>query len=134
MIVPVPRSTNFRCHRFGKPGKCHNVQCDHRIHLVGVRLKERCCRANACIVDEHGYAGICTQDFRNARNPLIGTEIGGNNLHRPAGFSGQTCGKAVEPIAVAGDEDKIIAATCKPVGIDRTDAGRCASDEGCALG
>ena len=40
----------------------------------------------------------------------------------------------VEPFAVAGDKDEVIAALGKPVGIDGADAGGCAGDEGSALG
>ena len=41
--------------------------------------------------------------------------------------------RAIKPVAVAGDKDEVITTPGKAIGIYGADAGRGASDEGCAL-
>ena len=90
--------------------------------------------ADARVVDQHGDAGIGPQDVLDALQVRRRREVGFDRLDLPAGFVGEPARQRCEPLPVARDQNEIVAALGQTIGVDRTDAGGCAGDEGSAFG
>ena len=56
-------------------------------------------------------------------------EIGAHNVDFDPGLGAQARRELLQPRLVAGDQNKIMPAPGKTVGVGRSDSGRCAGDE-----
>jgi len=89
-------------------------------------LGDRC----AGVVDQHANARIFTQALLNPREILLFRQIGGHHIHVDARFAPAALGQCGHAIHIASHQDEIVASAREPVGIDPSDAGGGASDEG----
>src|SRR5262249_30185052 len=63
-----------------------------------------------------------------------GGEIGLHRLHLAAAAIGEPPRQGCEPLLVAGDENKVVAALREAIGVDRAGAARCAGNGGGGFG
>ncbi|ENN86522.1 hypothetical protein RHSP_08955 [Rhizobium freirei PRF 81] len=110
----------------GQPHHRGHVDIDHFLHLVGVGLEQRRRTAEAGIVDEHGDAPVFLQHLFDFGEIVFAAKVGGQRLDGAAGLIGQPACQRLQPLAIAGDENEIVALLCQPMRIDRTNARRCA--------
>jgi hypothetical protein len=96
---------------------------DHRVHLIDVRLEQRLRCADAGTIHEQRDPRVGAQTGLDPGEIFLVTEIGGNGFDRTPGAGPQSLRQAREAVPVAGDQDQVVAALCKPVGVDRADPG-----------
>ena len=89
--------------------------------------------ADAGIVDQHLDVRSALNDLFNLGTPVGGGQVRGDDVHRAAGTAGQRFCQLAQAVAASRDQDQVMAGVGQAIGIDRPDAGRCASDESGAV-
>jgi hypothetical protein len=117
----------------GQAGQDVDVQRQHPAHVLDIGLQQRRGGADAGVVDQGGDALVVAQHLLHPGEVGAIGQVGGQDLDLAARLGGDPAGHGVQPRAVAGDQDQVVAALGQPVGIDRADAGRSAGDQGEAL-
>jgi hypothetical protein len=78
-MVPSPRD-EARCRSVGQPGECADIEADHLIYLLDVRIEEgrRC--ADPGIVHQQRDACVCAECHLDPGEIRLVIEIGCNRL------------------------------------------------------
>jgi predicted ATPase/DNA-binding winged helix-turn-helix (wHTH) protein len=118
----------------GQPRNCAHVQRDHLAHLVNVGAEQWCGGSYPRVVHQNRDARIGPQHFFNHREIGWLAQVGGQHLDFAPGPTGNLGADDLQALSLSRNQNKIIAAVRQSVGIDRTDAGRRATDQGHARG
>ena len=86
------------------------------------------CAAQARVVHERSDCGIGAQPLGHALNVFLLCQIGSHRLDAASGGL-QSCGNFGELLLVASNENEIVTALGKAIGINGADAGGSASDK-----
>ena len=112
-----------------KAGDGGDVEADQAVHNIEIAVGEAAGRRDAGIVDEDADAVVVAQAVFDPRQVGAVREIGAHNVDLDPGLGAQARSEFLQPRLIAGDQNKIMPAPGKTVGVGRSDSGRCAGDE-----
>ncbi len=119
-----------RSHGIGHPRKCADVQRDHLAHLADLGAEQRCGGSYPCVVHQHRDARIGPQHLFDHCEIGWLCQVGGQHFDLAPGPAGNFGADDIQAPSISSNQNKVIAAVCQSVSVDRADPAGGATDQG----